>query len=54
MSPVPELELEKRTFVQRFKITGIVVGALAGMFTFGGMLKAAGIPMPIFTPGEIS
>lgn len=50
MSPVPELEFEKRTFVQRFKVTGIVVGALAGIFTFGGMLKAAGIPMPIFSP----
>lgn len=49
---MPEItDLEKRTWVQKFKVAGVVIATIAGVFGLGTTLKAAGIPMFVFTNG---
>jgi hypothetical protein len=43
-------DLEKQIWVQRFKVLGVVLAVIAGVLGLGTTLKAAGMPMPIFTP----
>lgn len=37
-------------WMQRFKILGVVLASIGSIFALGTTLKAAGIPMPIFSP----
>lgn len=51
MSPVPHIghDLEKKPWVQKLKVFGIVTGSIVGLFTAGTALKAAGVPMFVFS-----